>query len=431
MKSINLAIDKQLIDQPYPYLDRLSRKLICRQLEKIEEGEIIIQERGRVETFGKQGSDLPGSITVEVRDSAMWREIALGGANGAGEAYIQGSWRCSDLTGLVRILLHNDGALASMDHQLNRLGRYFQKLMHALNRNSRSGSRKNIAAHYDLGNDFFSLFLDKTMTYSSGFYQTPNSTLEEASIAKLDRICRKLNLLPGHRVLEIGSGWGGFSIHAAQNYGCHVTSTTLSYEQYQMAQKQVRELGLEDRITLLLKDYRDLDGRFDKLVSIEMIEAVGHQYLDTYFKQCSKLLTHDGQMLLQAITIRDQDYSRALRNVDFIKKYIFPGGFLPSVSTMTTSISGASDMKVSHLEDIGPHYARTLSDWRKRFLNRIEEVRGLGYSPEFIRMWEYYLSYCEGGFLARRLGTVQLLLCKPGSAVPAFSQQLNLVDAPQ
>ena len=431
MKSINLTIDKQLIDQPYPYLDRLSRKLICRQLEKIEEGEIIIQERGRVETFGKQGSDLPVSITVEVRDSSMWREIALGGANGAGEAYIQGSWRCSDLTGLVRILLHNNGALASMDHQLNHLGRYFQKLMHALNRNSRSGSRKNIAAHYDLGNDFFSLFLDKTMTYSSGFYQTPNSTLEEASIAKLDRICRKLNLLPGDRVLEIGSGWGGFSIHAAQNYGCHVTSTTLSYEQYQMAQKQVRKLGLEDRITLLLKDYRDLDGRFDKLVSIEMIEAVGHQYLDTYFKQCSKLLTHDGQMLLQAITIRDQDYSRALRNVDFIKKYIFPGGFLPSVSTMTTSISGASDMKVSHLEDIGPHYARTLSDWRKRFLNRIEEVRGLGYSPEFIRMWEYYLSYCEGGFLARRLGTVQLLLCKPGSAVPAFSQQLNLIDAPQ
>lgn len=431
MKSINLTIDKQLIDPSYPYIDRLSRKLICRQLEKIEEGEIIVQERGCVETFGKQGRGLPVSITVDVSDSSMWREIALGGANGAGEAYIQGSWRCSDLTGLVRILLHNNEVLASMDHQLNRLGRYFQKMMHALNRNSRRGSRKNIAAHYDLGNDFFSLFLDKTMMYSGGFYQTPNSTLEQASIAKLDRICRKLNLLPGDRVLEIGSGWGGFAIHAAQNYGCHVTSTTLSNEQYQMAQKRVSELGLEDRVTLLLKDYRDLDGRFDKLVSIEMIEAVGHQYLDTYFQQCSELLKQDGQMLLQAITIRDQDYSQALRNVDFIKKYIFPGGFLPSISAMATSISDASDMKVSHLEDIGPHYARTLSDWRKRFLNKIEEVGDMGYSPEFIRMWEYYLSYCEGGFLARRLGTVQLLLCKPGSVVPAFSQQLDLVDTPQ
>jgi cyclopropane-fatty-acyl-phospholipid synthase len=431
MKSINLTIDNHLSAPPYPYIDRLARKLICRQLEKIVEGEVILQERGRVQTFGKRGRVLPVSITVEVTDSSMWREIALGGANGAGEAYIQGSWCCSNLPGLVRILLHNNEVLASMDHQLSRLGRSFQKLMHALNRNSRSGSRKNIASHYDLGNDFFGLFLDKTLMYSSGFYQTPDSTLEEASIAKLDRICRKLNLAPGDRVLEIGTGWGGFAIHTAQNYGCHVTSTTLSYEQYQMAQKRVSEAGLEDRVTLLLKDYRDLEGRFDKLVSIEMIEAVGHQYLDTYFRQCSALLTHDGQMLLQAITIRDQDYSRALRNVDFIKKYIFPGGFLPSVSAMTTSISGASDMKISHLEDIGPHYARTLSDWRQRFLARIKEVEDLGYPAEFIRMWEYYLGYCEGGFLAHRLGTVQLLLCKPESAVPAFSQQLEIVDAPQ
>jgi len=431
MKSVNLTLDNKLCTPPIPFIDRLSRNLICRQLEKIKEGEIILQERNRVQTFGNRDGALPFSVTVDVSDSSMWRDIALGGANGAGEAYIRGSWRCSNLAALVRILLHNNEVLACMDHQLNRLGRLFQKLKHALNRNSPGGSRKNIAAHYDLGNDFFSLFLDKTMMYSSGFYQTPNSTLEQASIAKLDRICCKLNLKPGDRVLEIGSGWGGFAIHAAQNYGCHVTSTTLSNEQYKMAQKQVNKLGLEDRVTLLLKDYRDLDGHFDKLVSIEMIEAVGHHYLDTYFQKCSNLLKRDGQMMLQAITIRDQDYSRALRNVDFIKKYIFPGGFLPSISAMTASISGASDMKISHLEDIGPHYARTLSDWRKRFLNRIEEIEDMGYSPEFIRMWEYYLSYCEGGFLASRLGTVQLLLCKPGSAVPAFSQRLERIDAPQ
>lgn len=431
MKSKNLTtIDYALNEHPYPALDRLARSGICRKLETIDAGEIIVQERGETQTFGGRNNTLPSSITVEVRDSAMWREIALGGANGAGEAYIQGYWKCSDLTGLVQILLNNTQVLEGMDRSLSRMGRSLQKLVHACNRNTRMGSRKNIAAHYDLGNDFFSLFLDEGLMYSSAFYPAPESTLDEASIAKLDRICRKLKLSPGEQVLEIGSGWGGFALHAARHYGCHVTTTTLSREQFQLAQQRVIEAGLEDRVTLLMKDYRDLEGQYDKLVSIEMIEAVGHQYLDTYFRQCSHLLKPEGQMLLQAITIRDQDYSRALRNVDFIKRYIFPGGFIPSVSAMSASISGASDMKIAHLEDIGPHYARTLRDWRKRFLDRIEEVEDLGYPPEFIRMWEYYLSYCEGGFLAHRLGTVQMLLCKPGSGIPTFSRELDQIADP-
>jgi cyclopropane-fatty-acyl-phospholipid synthase len=292
-------------------------------------------------------------------------------------------------------------------------------MLHWLNRNSPDGSRRNIAAHYDLGNDLFALFLDDTMAYSCGVFEREDATLHEAQVAKFERACRRLRLSPSDHLLEIGTGWGGLALHAASRYGCRVTTTTISREQHDWARERIRAAGLSDRVTLLLDDYRDLRGRYDKLVSIEMIEAVGHQFLDTYTAQCSRLLEPHGAMLLQAITIRDQLYAEALESVDFIQRYIFPGSFIPSVTAIADSVRRATDMKVFHLEDIGPHYATTLRRWRERFFERIDDVRRLGYSEQFVRMWDFYLCYCEGGFLERQLGDVQMLLTKPRCRLPA------------
>jgi cyclopropane-fatty-acyl-phospholipid synthase len=339
--------------------------------------------------------------------------VAFGGSSGSGEAYIKGSWSCNNLLGLVRIFLRNRHVLQQMDKRMTRLKAPLHKSLHWLSRNTRKGSRRNIGAHYDLGNDLFELFLDPTMMYSCAYYPSQETSLNEAAVAKLDRICQKLELKPEDHLLEIGTGWGGFAMHAAKYYGCRVTTTTISRQQYELAQQRVQDAGLEDRITLLFEDYRDLSGQYDKLVSIEMIEAIGHQYLDTYFDKCSSLLKPNGMMLLQAITIADQRYEEALREVDYIKKFIFPGGFLPSIAAMSKSVARVTDMKLFHMDDIGPHYARTLADWRERFFDRIDEVRESGYSDAFIRMWEYYLCYCEGGFEERDIGTVQMLLTKP------------------
>ena len=285
--------------------------------------------------------------------------------------------------------------------------------MHWLNRNTRSGSQRNIAAHYDLGNDFYALWLDPRMMYSACFYESADTRLEDASVAKLDMICRKLDLSPSDHVVEIGTGWGGFAVYAASTYGCRVTTTTISQQQHDWAERAIREAGLEDRITLLLKDYRDLDGQYDKLVSIEMIEAVGHQFHDTYFRKCCELLKPDGEMLLQAITIADQNYESYKRGVDFIRRYIFPGGCLTSVTDMTETLTRCTDMRVVGVEDIGLHYARTLNDWNVRFQANLDAVRELGYSEEFIRMWEYYLCYCEGAFIERAIGDVHMHLIRP------------------
>jgi cyclopropane-fatty-acyl-phospholipid synthase len=284
---------------------------------------------------------------------------------------------------------------------------------HALRRNTRSGSRQNIAAHYDLGNPLFSLFLDRSLMYSSAVFASEDESLEVAAKRKLQRICEKLQLSPADHVVEIGTGWGGFAIHAASRFGCRVTTTTISREQFDLAVQRVHAAGLAERVTVLLKDYRDLEGQYDKLVSIEMIEAIGHQYLDTYFATCASLLKPDGMALIQAITIEDHRYQQALKAVDFIKRYIFPGSFIPSVSAMTGAMARSSDLRLFNLEDIGPSYALTLRHWRQRFLARLPEVRALGYPDRFIRMWEFYLCYCEGGFLERSIGDVQLLLTRP------------------
>ncbi|UCB56050.1 MAG: class I SAM-dependent methyltransferase [Thiotrichales bacterium] len=394
-------------------LTRIARKLVHNQLSKIKNGQIVFRENHNEYYFGKITDEFPVRVYIDVNHPSLYTDVAFGGSAGSGEAYMKGSWSCSNLVVLVRIFLRNRDVLDTMDYGFTRLKAPLHKLAHWFNRNTRAGSKKNISAHYDIGNDLFRLFLDQTMMYSSAYYENTDTTLDEAAVAKLHLVCRKLDLRPEDHLLEIGTGWGGLAVHAAAKYGCRVTTTTISDEQYRLALESVRDAGLEHRITVLKQDYRDLGGQYDKLVSIEMIEAIGHQYMNTYFEKCCSLLKPDGMMLIQAITIKDQLYKSALKDVDFIKKFIFPGGFLPSISAMSRAIGQYTDMKVFHLQDIGPHYARTLADWRERFFNKIEEIRALGYSDEFIRLWEYYFCYCEGGFTERDIGTVQLLLSRP------------------
>ena len=414
MKSISINSPKFLeSSRKSTNLEALARRVVRARLESLRNGQIVVSENGCHESFGTVTDDLPLTVHLTIHDPRFYSDIAFGGAVGAGESYIHGHWSCDELTTLVRILVKNRDLLLDMDSGTARVTRPLQKMFHWLNRNTRSGSRRNIAAHYDLGNEFYALWLDERMMYSSAIFEYAEMSLEAASIAKLDRICRKLDLSPDDHVLEIGTGWGGFAIHAAENYGCRVTTTTISKQQHDYAKDAIAKAGLNDRITLLRSDYRDLQGQYDKLVSIEMIEAVGHEFHDTYFRKCCDLLKKDGLMLLQAITIADQHYERARRTVDFIKRYIFPGGCLTSVTAMSDVLTRVTDMRIVDLEDIGPHYATTLRRWHDRFMDNIEQVRHMGFSEEFIRMWQYYLCYCEGGFLERAIGNVQMLMMRP------------------
>jgi cyclopropane-fatty-acyl-phospholipid synthase len=414
MKTVSIASPESLASSAKPRrLDRLARRLFRSRLERLVRGRIVIHDGVAKSVYGTPSEDCPLEAVVHVHDPRFYSDLVFGGSIGSGEAYMQGHWTCDDLSTLVRILLINRNVLEHVDSGAVSLARPARKLLHWLNRNTRSGSRRNIAAHYDLGNDFYALWLDPRMMYSSAYFESPEVSLDEAAAAKLDMICRKLDLQPGDRLLEIGSGWGGFAIFAARNYGCHVTTTTISREQYAFAEARIREAGLEDRITLLAEDYRDLSGHYDKLVSIEMIEAVGHQFHTTFFRKCCDLLEPHGKMLLQAITIADQRFDAYKKDVDFIRRYIFPGGCLTSVTNMCEILTEHTDMRVLDLEDIGPHYAHTLRIWRERFFAAIDQVRDLGYSEPFIRMWDYYLCFCEGAFEERAIGDVQMLITRP------------------
>lgn len=418
MKSVSIQSRDYLGNNRRPgKFDQFARRAVRARLEQIRNGQVVVREGGRHEAFGQLTDEIPLTTVLTIHDPRFYSEVAFGGAVGAAEAYMQGFWSCDELTNLVRILLINRHVLGEMDTGAAMLSRPLLKFAHRLNRNTRSGSRKNIAAHYDLGNEFYRLWLDRTMMYSSAIFERPDMELEDASVAKLDRICRKLRLGPGDRVLEIGTGWGGFAVHSAKHYGCHVTTTTISRRQFEYASRAVHREGLSDRVELLMQDYRDLKGRYDKIVSIEMIEAVGAEYQSVFFDRCSSLLAPDGEMLLQAITIADQNYDAYLQRVDFIRRYVFPGGSLTSVTSMAQSLTHATDMRIVHLEDIAPHYAETLRRWREAFLARLDEVRALGYSEEFIRMWTYYLSYCEGAFIERAIGNVQMHIAKPNARV--------------
>ncbi len=402
-------------------LDKLARNLVHSRLKKIQTGQIVITESGQHTIYGQVTDEVPLTAHLTVENPRFYRDVAFGGEIGAGEAYIHGYWTCGDLSNLLRILLRNRDVLEAVDSGAALLNKPLQKLLHFFNRNTQEGSRRNIAAHYDLGNDFYRLWLDEKMMYSCAYFDSADTSLEDASTEKLDRICRKLDLSPEDSVIEIGTGWGGFAIHAARNYGCHVTTTTISKQQFDSASEAVRNAGLEDRITLLFDDYRDLTGTYDKLVSIEMVEAVGHDFHDTFFRKCCELLKPDGQMLLQSITIADQKYDQYKTDVDFIKRYIFPGGCLTSVTDMSRTMTAHTDMRVIHLEDIGPHYATTLRRWHDRFFVQLDKIKQLGYSNEFIRMWQFYLCYCESAFIERAIGTVQMVIMRPGARRDSIS----------
>ncbi len=394
-------------------LEGFARAMVLARLKYLHYGRLVVEDGAERIAFGQDIEDAELRATVRVHDRRFYADLALGGSVGAGESYMAGCWSADDLTTLMRLMVRNRDVMEGMESGVARAANPVRRVLHYLNRNTREGSRRNISAHYDLGNDFFELVLDRSMMYSCAIFENAQASLDQAAAAKVDRICRKLELKPTDHLVEIGTGWGGFAIHAARNYGCRVTTTTISRSQHDFAVARIATAGLSDRITVLLKDYRDLEGQYDKAVSIEMIEAVGHHFLDSYFRKCGELLKPEGMMLLQAITIADQHYASALRSVDFIKKYIFPGSFIPSVTAIADSITRVSDLRLFHLEDLTPNYAETLKHWRLNTFANLDKVKALGYPDEFIRMWEYYLCYCEGGFRERYIGDVQMLLVKP------------------
>ncbi len=401
-----------------PWTERVARRLVLERLGWMASGRLEVRENDALHVFGGPAGDPPLEARIMVEDPACWRAFAWGGSIGAAEAYCEGWWSSPDLTAVVRVLARNREALERVDGGTATALKPLRRILHRLRRNTRAGSRRNIAAHYDAGNDFFAAFLDPTMTYSCGIFDREDASLEEAQRAKLDLVCRKLDLRPGDRLVEIGSGWGSLAIHAAGNYGCRVVTTTISEQQFEHARRAVAEAGLGDRVTVLKEDYRGLAARFpggfDKLASIEMIEAVGHDYLPAYLRTVSELLAPEGLALLQAILIPDQRYERYRRSVDFIQRHIFPGGLLPSLARIQRCAAEASDLRLVDLEDLTPHYARTLAEWRARFDAQEDRVAGLGLTPQERRKWRFYFAYCEGGFLERTIANAQLLYAKPG-----------------
>ncbi|RBP21973.1 cyclopropane-fatty-acyl-phospholipid synthase [Marinobacter pelagius] len=417
MENLNTSVDtREHADSGrLPLMSRVARQLVLQQLKVLQHGVLTIREAGAETLVFGDGDTLYAPAELVIHDHSTWRDLLTGGGVGAAEAYVAGDWSTPDLVSLLRFFTRNVDRMNEFEDRFSWVTKPALKGLHWLNRNTKEGSRKNISAHYDLGNDLFETFLDPTMMYSSAIYPREDATLEEAAVHKLDTICRKLDLGPDDRVIEIGTGWGGFAIHAAKHFGCHVTTTTISREQLELAKARVKAEGLEDRITLLFDDYRDLEGQFDKLVSIEMIEAVGPQFLDSYFQQINALLKPDGLALVQAINMPEQRYARALKNVDFIQRFIFPGSFIPSFGAILESVRNGSNLVLTHSEDIGFHYARTLRDWCERFMTRKETLDQMGYDQAFRRLWHFYFAYCEAGFSERAIGVSQLVFAKPGN----------------
>jgi cyclopropane-fatty-acyl-phospholipid synthase len=377
----------------------------------VRSGRIDVSEGGRERSFGPPGAALRARLTIH--DPAVWRG-ALRGSVGLGETYVDGLWEVDDLVALIRIAARELRDPHGLRGAVAKPRGWAHRLRHAVPDNTRVKARRHIAAHYDLGNDLFSSFLDERMLYSCAYFPDQEASLEEAQLAKLERICRELRLGPGSHLLEIGSGWGGLAIHAAREHGCRVTTTTISPAQHELASKRVREAGLSDRVEVLMEDYRDLRGRYDRLVSVEMIEAVGWQHFDEYFSHCSELLTAEGLMLLQAITIDDRFYETEKGARSFANTHVFPGGCLPSLRLIADCLARVTDMREIWMEDITAHYPLTLASWRERFLAAWERLRARGYDERFRRLWEFYLCSSEAGFRERRIGDVQMLLAKPG-----------------
>lgn len=408
MKSSTLSVPAARTRTP------LMQRLVLRAMEGVESGTLALRTDGHTHRFGRTVAGAPAA-ELTVHDPAFWSAIARRGSIGAGEAYARGWWTSPDPVAVVRLFVRNHDALQGLEGGLALLSKPFFALHHFLNRNSEANSRRNIRAHYDVSNAFFGLFLDPTMTYSCGIFERPDTTLEQASVAKIDALCRALDLQASDHLLEIGTGWGAFALHAAREYGCRVTTTTISKEQHAFAAERFAASGLGDRIDLRFEDYRNLTGQFDKLVSVEMIEAVGAKFYPVFFAKCAELLKPDGTFALQAITIADQHFERARRSVDFIQRHVFPGSCIPSVNALLTAATDASDLRLTRLEDIGPHYVRTLAAWRHNLRAHWQAARDLGYDEAFLRQWEFYFAYCEGGFAERHISDVHMLLQRPGA----------------
>lgn len=383
-------------------------------------GELVIVDGPEQLVVGHAVAGIPNA-EIHVADPRFWRAVVLRGSVGFAEAYAQAWWTSPDAVAVIRLLSRNIDLIHRIERTLGSISRPALAAYHKLRANTERGSRANIAAHYDLSNEFFALILDPTMTYSCGLFESPDATLEQASIAKLDRLCHKLELRADDHLVEIGTGWGALAIHAASRYGCRVTTTTISARQHEWAAARIREAGLESRVTLLSADYRRLPeltdaGKrgFDKLVSVEMIEAVGHRYYPEFFATCQKLLAPGGRMALQAITIADQYYESTKDEVDFIQRYIFPGSCIPSVTALCTAATRASDLRLIDLDDIGRHYVPTLAAWRHNLRSRWEDARALQLDDDFLRMFEFYLIYCEGGFAERHISDVHMVFSRPG-----------------
>lgn len=392
--------------------DKWARRAVVRLLSELEDGYVTLREQGELlGHFGREQSDLKAEINV--LKPGFYRRMLLGGSIASGETFIDESWETPDLTKVIQLFARNLPALDAFEAKFTWLLLPWQKFQHWQRRNHKQQAKENISAHYDLGNDLYESFLDPAMQYSSAVYPAPQSTLAEAQQHKLKRLCDSLELQESDHLLEIGTGWGGLAVYAARHYGCKVTTTTISNEQYEYARQQVAEAGLTDKVTVLKQDYRDLEGQYDKLISVEMIEAVGRQYMATYFQTCSRLLKPHGKMALQAITIADQRMGSYANSVDFIQQHIFPGGFLPSLTMITEMFTRHTDMVVRQLQDIGFDYARTLRDWRERFNHAHPQLQEQGYDAQFGRLWNFYLCYCEGGFLERSVSAVQLVASKP------------------
>lgn len=398
---------------PVTATENMARKLVFKILGQLKgAGLTLIEFEGETYQFGDRQS--PFQAQVIVNHSGLYKRLLKGGSIAGGEAYIDGWWDSPDVTLVIRVLAKNFAVLEKLESRVGWLSSLKDWWLHRSRRNSKETSKQNILAHYDLGNDFYRTFLDINMLYSAAIYDSENQELFQAQINKMDRLCRQLRLSPSDHLLEIGTGWGALAIHAAKYYGCKVTTTTISDAQHKWARERIEKEGLSDRITLLLSDYRDLSGQYDKIVSVEMIEAVGKEYLATYIEKCQSLLKPEGLLAIQAITMADQRYERYSKGVDFIQKHIFPGGFLPSITTVANTMTECSDFVIRDIKDIGMDYARTLSDWHQKFNASTEMLNKQGFDERFIRMWRYYFCYCEGGFLERSISTVQLVASRAG-----------------
>jgi cyclopropane-fatty-acyl-phospholipid synthase len=400
----------------------IAKKIFLKTLAGLQVGYLEVVCPEYTYCFGQ--SHDPLRAVIAVHDEQFFPRALLAGDVGIGEAYMDGDWSTPDLVAVVRLAVRNLDRLDGSNRLLTSFRRLADLLEHRRRRNTLAGSRRNIACHYDLGNDFYRLFLDRSLTYSCAYYETADDTLEQAQMRKFDRICRKLQLEPQDHVLEIGTGWGGFAAYAAETYGCRVTTTTISQQQHDYASEVFSRSRAVERIQLLFEDYRNLHGQFDKIVSIEMFEAVGYEHYDDYFAACDRLLKPDGSMLLQSITILEAKFQLYRKQSDWIKKHIFPGAELASVIEIQRSLARTTRMQLFHMEDIGKHYALTLREWRRRFLEHHSEVRQLGFDDRFVRMWDYYLAYCEGGFRERYISDVQLVLSKVTSAMPLINEPI-------